>query len=971
MNAYARSTDISSDQKAILERCFHPSGEWSEFTRDWLERSLPERFEEQVNRFPNRVAVKVGGKQLTYTELNQAANRVAHTLLARRGSGPEPIPLFFDHNVEFFVAMWGVLKAGKFYVPIDVTYPEERNRQILEDLTPSMLITSQRNLALAQGLCPAGVSVLELEECEAAKTTNLGLGIPPDAYAYIVFTSGSTSRPKGVIVDHQNVLHFSIFIVNTFHLCPSDRLCLTSSFSFNGAAHDFYAAFLSGAGLYPFDLKHVGAALLLDWLIGEEITLLAIVPTAFRQWAAALPIGENAPALRFLRLGGERVHLSDWEIYQARFVDRCIFRTALGTSEVKLITQFLMTKESHFADDQMPVGFPVDDVDVMILDEYHQIVPFNQVGEIALRSRFMSPGYWRRPDLTATKFLPDPEDPLSRIYLTGDQGVMRPDGCLYFLGRQDFQVKVRGYRVEVAEIESALMEMGVWAEVVVATQSDAQGEQRLVAWLVPYQSYHPTITDIRQHLAKTLPDYMLPHSFVFLPALPKTPAGKVNRQALPSIGRDRPLLANAYVPPRTPIEERVTQVWAEILELDQIGVQDSFFDLGGDSLKAMRVLLRLQELFPLSLHIQAMFDAPTVERLTLYLIAHYETDIDIELVSQSALPSGTISPLAKPGEARSNRVTTDDISLFRDILDRQRAGLPYAPNMRGRNPRAIFVLAPPRSGTTLLRAMLAGHPQLFAPPELYLLNYADLEQRRQVNKGRNAFRLEGSIRAIMSLYRCSVGEAQERMRGYERQGLSTQEFYRILQEQAGDLTLVDKTPVYASHPHILNQAELWFDEPLYIHLSRHPYGMINSFTSNHFHLRSELADTFAPDQLAELTWLVYHQNILAFLNQIPIHRQFHLRYEDLAKTPDVAMRRICAFLDLDFDPATLTPYADSQIRMTDGIYPESIMIGDPNFHHFSSIDPSSINRWQGAMDGSNFLSTTSKMLAQGFGYENL
>jgi amino acid adenylation domain-containing protein len=611
------NTRLPADQQSILDRLFHPAGNWAKFTSEWLSRSLPERFEYQVTQHPNRIAMKIGDEQLNYAEFNQAANRVAHLLLARCGPGAEPIPLFFQHGVQTVVAMWGVLKAGKFYTPLDVNHPQERNGQIIHDLNATVLLTNQQNCSDATALCAEGVQLLSIEESIDYSSENPALFISPDAFAYVIFTSGSTGRPKGVIEDHQDVMNFSRYNVNTIHICPGDRLGIISSFSFNGVASSLYPALLSGAALYAFDLKQRGPAAMVDWLHKESITILTIMASAFRQCMTALTPGQipQFPHLRHLRFGAEKMTLADWHLYRAHCPDPCILRHGLGTSEVKHGAAHFLTKETPPEINRVPAGYAIDGIEVLVLDEDHNPVLAGEVGEIAFKGRYMARGYWQRPELTAEKFLNDASEPSVRIYLTGDLGRMDADGLLYHLGRKDFQVKIRGYRIETNEIEAHLLAMEGVKDVVVVAQDDAQGEKRLVAYLVAKGSPAPTATQIRRYLEQRVPGYMIPAVYKFLDALPQTAVGKVDRLALPAIGGERPLLDTPYLAPSTPIEERVTQIWMGVLGLEQIGIYDPFLELGGDSLKAMQILAQAIDAFQVEITPSELFAAQTVAEM--------------------------------------------------------------------------------------------------------------------------------------------------------------------------------------------------------------------------------------------------------------------------------------------------------------------------------------------------------------------
>jgi len=297
------------------------------------------------------------------------------------------------------------------------------------------------------------------------------------------------------------------------------------------------------------------------------------------------------------------------------------------------MARYFLDEDTPIAGHVLPVGYPAEDKEILLLDEDGAEVGGDAVGEIAVRSRYLSPGYWRRPDLTAAAFRPDPAGGPARIYRTGDLGRRLPDGCLLHLGRQDFQVKIRGFRVEVAEVEGALLSLPQVREAVVVAREDRPGERRLVAYLVPTARPAPTVSALRQALAATVPDYMVPAAFVVVDTLPKTPGGKVDRRALPAPGRARPALDQPLVAPRTPVEAAVGAIWQEVLGLDEIGLHDNFFDLGGHSLAVGQVLARVTETFHVDLPVRILFEAPTVNGLALAVIRGLMQDVGADEIA--------------------------------------------------------------------------------------------------------------------------------------------------------------------------------------------------------------------------------------------------------------------------------------------------------------------------------------------------
>jgi amino acid adenylation domain-containing protein len=612
-----------SAQETSKGRRVSPTNPFLEFKKEEIEQSISDRFEQQVLRYPDRLAVKGKSYTLSYNELNRAANRVARALLARRAGGEEPIGLLLEHVAPMVIAILGVLKAGKLYVPLDASYPPARIDYMLEDSQASLIVADDKNLPLATEWAQQGRHVLNIDRLDPELSDqNLGLAIAPDSLAYLLYTSGSTGQPKGVVQNHRNVLHNMMKYTNGAHICADDRLSMHVSYSFSGAVTNTFSALLNGAALFPFDIKAEGLAHLAAWLMQEEVTIYQSVPTVFRHFLDTLTGEEAFPRLRLIDLFGEAVSVRDIERYKKHFSQHCLLQHRMAATEMSVIRLYFFDKDTPITDNVVPVGYAVEDTEVLLLDEAGAEVGANRPGEIAIKSRYLAPGYWRQPELTQAKFLPDPKGGDERLYLTGDLGLMRPDGCLVHLGRKDFQVKIRGHRIEVDEIELALLDSAVIKEAVVVAREDQADEKRLVAYVVPKRESVATVSELRRVLRTTLPEYMMPSAFVFMDALPLTPNGKVDRLALPAPDQGRPDLEGTLVAPRTLVEEVVAGVWAEVLGVQRIGVHDNFLDLGGHSLLATRIMSRICQAFRVELPLRRFFEAPTVAGLAQAIVAN-------------------------------------------------------------------------------------------------------------------------------------------------------------------------------------------------------------------------------------------------------------------------------------------------------------------------------------------------------------
>jgi amino acid adenylation domain-containing protein len=596
-----------------------PTAGFVPFAREEIEQSIPRRFENQVETNHDRLAVKSRRFALSYGAVNQRANRVAHALLAACGPESLPIALLLERDAPYVAAILGILKAAKFYVPLDPSYPPARNQLIVDDAQARVIITDDANLVTACRLAGRATSILNLDVLDPGlDDSNPGLEILASAYAYILYKSGSTGCPRGTVERHRNVLHNIKNFTNEACITRNDRITGLNSFSFSGSLKDIFGSLLNGAALFPLEIERIGLHNLAQWLIAEEISIFTSVCTTFRCFASTLTGRELFPELRVIRIGSEAVTWKDVALFKAFFPPNCVLVNSYRTTETAMVRINVIDHETPAIGGTVPVGYPVEGQEVLVLDEAGEPVDVNQVGQIAVRSAYLSPGYWRQPDLTQKAFLPDPEGGDRRIYLTGDLGVMEPDGCLIHLGRRDFQVKVRGHEVETSEIETALREAPGVAKVVVMARSELPEDRRLVAYVVRARDTAgapPSSRTLREFLTGRLPEWSIPAAFVFLEFLPLTPTGKVDRQRLPAPDFGRVQGTGEFIAPRTELEERLVAIWEKLLSVCPIGVADQFFDLGGDSLLGAQLGDEIHKSLGRDLPLETILSARTIERL--------------------------------------------------------------------------------------------------------------------------------------------------------------------------------------------------------------------------------------------------------------------------------------------------------------------------------------------------------------------
>ena len=623
MGDAAAMPDAPSPGSSVERRRVSPVHDFVRFEKKDVEQSIAARFEQQVRRYPERLAVKTGQHELSYEALNRLANRIARAILELGTRHEEPIALLLAHDAPFIAALLAVLKTGNIYVPLDGATPRPRLAYILDDSQAGLILTDNANADLVAPLAGDRRRVLNVDSIgEGLAEDDLALPVSPDTVANITYTSGSTGEPKGVIQTHRGALHAALRRINNLHISSDDRSVLLYPFSFSAARQVTFAALLNGAALLPFHVKTEGLVGLADWLIREEVTVLDWLPTGFRHFVASLTGHEEFPRLRLIAMSSEPVSAGDVELYKKHFSRHCIFANMLASTEAGPIRMYFLDRETRLTTTNVPAGYPVEHMEILLLDVAGSPVGPERAGEIVIKSRYFAAGYWRKPELTAATFLPAPDGGDERIFRTGDLGRMRPDGCLEVVGRRDSMVKIRGYRVEPTEVELALLELPAVREAAVVAREDAAGEQQLAAYVVPAESPGPASGTLRSLLQTKLPDYMLPAAFVSLEALPLTPNGKLDRRSLPVPDLSRLEAGSTLVGPRNEIEAQLVQIWQDLLGARPIGIRDDFFELGGHSLLAARLFARIEQTFGQHIPMSVLIEGATIEHLANLVAGH-------------------------------------------------------------------------------------------------------------------------------------------------------------------------------------------------------------------------------------------------------------------------------------------------------------------------------------------------------------
>ena len=592
-----------------------PVNGFVEFKSEEIEQSIAQRFASQVKKYPSRLAVSTDEQEWTYAELNDLADRVAQAVIDLELDDEAKVALLFEPGAPMIAAMLGALKAGKAYVPLDPMSPNQRLRAIIEHSEATALLTDNANFGPARRLANAKVQLLNVERINPAIGRHSFPCVNPDKLAYILYTSGSTGEPKGVMQNHRNVLHYLRVYTNNLHINSEDRLTLLSSYCFDASVMDIYGALLNGATLYPIDIRKSGLAGLREQLSSKRITIYHSTPTVYRYFVDTLADAAEFPQLRLVVLGGEEVKRRDVELYRKYFSDECTFVNGLGPTEATVSLQNFINKETRISSESVPVGFPVEDTEILLLNEAGN--PVEMHGEIAIKSPHVALGYWRNPEATRAAFVCAGRQS-ERVYRTGDLGRRLPDGSIRFAGRKDFQVKIRGFRVELGEIESVLSQHPQIRESVVILRENAAGEKLLAAYVVARSKRSPGDDQLRSFLKAKLPEYMLPATFVSLAALPVTASGKVNRLALPAPVELDHKPAAALSLPQTTLEKLLLPIWNDVLGVT-VGVHDNFFECGGHSLLAVRLFAEIEKRLGRRRPLATLFRAPTVAQLAAIL----------------------------------------------------------------------------------------------------------------------------------------------------------------------------------------------------------------------------------------------------------------------------------------------------------------------------------------------------------------
>ncbi|WP_414589464.1 non-ribosomal peptide synthetase [Scytonema sp. PCC 10023] len=595
--------------------------EWNDTSANYPKNvCICELFEAQVERTPDAVAVVFEQEQLTYRELNCRANQLAH-YLRTLCVGPEVlVGICMERSLEMVVGILGILKAGGVYVPLDPLYPKEHLAFILADTQVSVLVTQQRLVKKLPNY-EAQVVCLDTswEDIAGLSRENPANGVMPENLVYVVYTSGSTGKPKGI-----GMSHLSLTNLLNWHFAKLSRGTRTlqfASMSFDNSFHEIFSTWCSGGTLFliskTLQLDVAGLArFLLDTAVEKLILPVVVLQQLAQEYSSQEQLYIN---FKDVVSTGEQLQVTTPIIKLFKRLPNSSLQNQYGPSESHVVTTYTLESIPDCWSTHPSIGRPIANTQIYLLDQHLNPVPIGVPGELHIGGVSLARGYLNRPDLTAEKFIPNPfsNEPCTRLYKTGDLARYLPDGSIEYLGRLDHQIKIRGFRIEPQEIEMVLSQHPTVRQNVVILREDIIGCKRLVAYVVPNEELTPTASELYSFLKQKLLEYMIPSAYIMLDALPLTLNGKVDRRALPVPEIARPELSKAFVAPRTPVEESITEIWAQVLGLTQVGIYDNFFELGGHSLLATQVISRVRDAFQVELPVRSILETPTVEGLAL------------------------------------------------------------------------------------------------------------------------------------------------------------------------------------------------------------------------------------------------------------------------------------------------------------------------------------------------------------------
>jgi len=590
--------------------------EWNNTQADYpKDKCIHQLFEEQVAKTPDAIALVFEDERLSYRVLNNKANRLAH-YLQTLGVRPDAlVAVNMYRSIDLVISLLAIVKAGGAYVPVDPDYPKQRLAFMLDDTKAQVLLTHSSLAAQFPDYSGELVCLDQFrinQNRESAE--NLPCNASPNNLAYVIYTSGSTGQPKGVMVPHKALINHMSWMQNVFPLTHKDKVLQKTPFGFDASVWEFFAPLISGAQLIlAAPGLHKDVPMLVHAIKRQAITVVQFVPSILEILKDYPELSECAD-LKIVFCGGEALNNNLLQSLLAKLdISVC---NLYGPTEACIDATYWLG-DKNFNSPVVPIGRPISNTEIYILDRHLQPVPVGVSGEIYIGGDGLAQGYLNRPELNAEKFIRHPftDDTQARLYKTGDLARYLPDGTIEFLGRLDHQVKIRGFRIELGEIESALGQHPQIRDGVVGVYEPIPGDKRLVAYLVAHSDAEPTLSELQDFLKPQLPEFMIPSAFMFLNELPLTPNGKLDRNALPMPDMNRQELDADFIAPRSQVEKQLAEIWCDVLKTERVGIHDNFFELGGQSLLAMQIIIRISEQLSVEIPLAGLFERPTIAEL--------------------------------------------------------------------------------------------------------------------------------------------------------------------------------------------------------------------------------------------------------------------------------------------------------------------------------------------------------------------
>jgi len=573
-------------------------------------QTLQSRFEEMVSLYPEREAVSFNDESLSYSAFNDRVKRLASEIRSHIGDEGGQVAIYLEHGISQPLTIMAVLMAGKTYVALDPTFPAERNMLMLENSGSKLIITNNMNISQLKSLAPDHIAVNIDEQGNHEFSSAPFPETSPDAPAFITYTSGSTGIPKGVVQSHANIMHFVLRMYSIDCTLPEDRWAYYYSLSFSAHAMPIFGALLNGACLCIYDLKKDNFTEFSRWLRQQKVSTSLMIPSVLRQFTSTLGTGRKFPQLKKLLIGGETLYRSDVDKIRANLKQDAVIYNIYASSEAYLARAYKIESDTVIKGNNVPIGYAVPGMDIMIEEDLEKRSdPFN-IGEICITGKYLANGYWKQEELSAKDF--HKNDDGTTTFRSSDLGYKLPDGCIVHVGRSDSVVKLRGYRIDLGEIENTIMDLKQVKEIAVVVKENPFGTKHLIAYYVERESSDLDPHYLKIAVLRNLPDYMIPSYFIRLDHLPKNDIGKTDYKSFPEPDWDSYTKKKDIELPVNGVEEELKEIFERILEVNPIGVTDNIMEVGGDSLRLFVAFDEVEKRFGKKLNIDSIIDAPFI-----------------------------------------------------------------------------------------------------------------------------------------------------------------------------------------------------------------------------------------------------------------------------------------------------------------------------------------------------------------------